>query len=37
MLTALHRRRKAQLHALLGIPDDIASTAIWILYRHTVL
>ena len=28
VLTTLHRRRKAQSHAILGIPDDIESAAI---------
>ena len=28
VLTTLHRRRKAQIHAILGIPDDIESAAI---------
>ena len=27
-LTTLHRRRKARIHAILGIPDDIESAAI---------
>ena len=28
VLTTLHRRRKAQIHAILGIPDGIESAAI---------
>jgi nitroreductase len=28
VLTTLHRRRKAQIHEILGIPDDIESAAI---------
>ena len=28
VLTTLHRRRKAQIHAILGIPDDVESAAI---------
>lgn len=28
VLTTLHRRRKAQIHQILGIPDDIESAAI---------
>ena len=28
VLTTLHRRRKAQIHAILGIPDHIESAAI---------
>ena len=28
VLTTLHRRRKAQIHAILGIPDDIETAAI---------